>query len=153
MSSGRLLDYSFVISKIQIRVFIHILFIVISSLFFFSVYRIQKSGLKLGQRDFREPESSATILHVALLYNHADIVNFLIGLGDRDLLLARYETAEYRNQTCLHVAVANGNDAVVESLILALDPEVGRSLRAGLVCTWLKLTNRLTMQSSANHRP
>jgi ankyrin repeat protein len=91
------------------------------------VFRLpaQKSGLKLGNRDFREPESSATILHVALLYNHIDIVDFLISTGDRDLLLARYETAEYHNQTCLHVAVANGNDTVVERLILALDSEVG----------------------------
>jgi len=88
-------------------------------------FALQKSGLKLGHRDLREPESSATILHVALLYNHIEIVDYLIGHGDRDLLLACYETPEYRNQTCLHVAVANGNDAVVERLILALDSQVG----------------------------
>lgn len=82
---------------------------------------IQRCGLKLGQRDFREPESSATILHVALLYNHLDIVDFLLELGDRDLILAKYETSEYRNQTSLHVAVANGNPDLVERLILALD--------------------------------
>lgn len=83
---------------------------------------IQRCGLRLGQPDFREPESSATILHVALLYNHLDIVDFLLELGDRDLILAKYETSEYHNQTSLHVAVANGNPDIVERLILALDP-------------------------------
>lgn len=84
---------------------------------------IQKCGLKLGQRDFRETESSANILHVALLYNHVDIVSFLLETGDRDLIIAKYETNEYRNQTGLHVAVANGNVELVERLILALEPE------------------------------
>jgi len=88
----------------------------------------QKSGLKLGHRDFREPESSATILHVALLYNHTAIVDFLLDTGERDLLLAKYETSEYRNQTSLHVAVANGNPTVVERLVLSLANEVCESL-------------------------
>ena len=78
----------------------------------------------MGHRDFRETESSATILHVALLYNHIAVVDFLLSTGDRDLMLAKYETKEYRNQTCLHVAVANGNPSVVERLILSLSNEV-----------------------------
>lgn len=86
--------------------------------------RWQKSGVKLGHRDLRETESSATILHVALLYNHQAIVEFLLSSGDRDLLLAKYKTHEYRNQTCLHVAVANGNASVVERLVLSLDHQV-----------------------------
>jgi len=82
---------------------------------------IQKSGLKLGDDDFRETESSATILHVALLYNHVDIVDFLLNTGDRDLILAKYETKEYHNQTSLHVAVANGNPDLVEKVIKSLE--------------------------------
>jgi len=88
------------------------------------IITMQKSGLKLGHRDFRESESSATILHVALLYNHTAVVDFLLSTGDRDLILAKYETAEYRNQTSLHVAVANGNPSVVERLMLSLSNEV-----------------------------
>ena len=84
--------------------------------------------MKLGHRDFRETESSATILHVALLYNHTAIVDFLLNAGDRELMLAKYETDEYRNQTCLHVAVANGNPAVVERLMLSLSSEVRRGV-------------------------
>jgi len=80
--------------------------------------------VKLGHRDLRETESSATILHVALLYNHTAIVDFLLSTGDRELMLAKYETDEYRNQTCLHVAVANGNPTVVERLMLSLSSEV-----------------------------
>jgi len=72
----------------------------------------------------RETESSATILHVALLYNHPAIVDFLLSNGDRDLMLAKYETGEYRNQTSLHVAVANGNLTIVEQLMTSLDNEV-----------------------------
>ena len=78
----------------------------------------------MGHRDFRETQSSATILHVALLYNHTAIVDFLVDSGDRDLILAKYETAEYRNQTCLHVAVANGNPTIVEQLMQSLSNEV-----------------------------
>ena len=88
----------------------------------------QKSGWKLGHRDFRESESSATILHVALLYNHIAVVDFLLSTGDRDLMLAKYETDEYRNQTCLHVAVANGNPSVVERFMLSLSNEVWSAL-------------------------
>ena len=80
--------------------------------------------MKLGHRDFRESESSATILHVALLYNHTAIVDYLLSSGDRELMLAKYETSEYRNQTCLHVAVANGNPSIVERLMLSLSTEV-----------------------------
>ena len=83
---------------------------------------VHKSGMKVSDTSLREPESSATILHVALLYNHAHMVDFLLESRDPDLLLARYETAEYRNQTGLHVAVANGDAEVVEKLLLALVP-------------------------------
>ena len=82
---------------------------------------VSRSGLKLSGPDLREPESSATILHVALLYNHADIIDFLVGLRDQDLILAKYETGEYLNQTALHVAVANGDPSQIEKLVLALD--------------------------------
>ena len=82
---------------------------------------VHKSGIKLSDETLREPESSATILHVALLYNHVAIVDFLLQLGDRDLILASYETDEYKNQTGLHVAVANGNPVIVEKLVLALE--------------------------------
>lgn len=81
---------------------------------------VQKSDFALSSYDFREPESSATILHVALLYNHAEIIDFLLSLNDPDLILAKYETDEYRNQTGLHVAVANGDEKVIEKLLLAL---------------------------------
>ncbi|ELT88527.1 hypothetical protein CAPTEDRAFT_209645 [Capitella teleta] len=84
---------------------------------------VLKSGMKLSHEDFREPESSATILHVALLYNHASIIDSLLRLGDSELILAKYETAEYRNQTSLHVAVANGNPELVEKLLLVLKQE------------------------------
>lgn len=39
-------------------------------------------------------------------------------------MLAKYETGEYRNQTSLHVAVANGNLTIVEQLMTSLDNEV-----------------------------
>ena len=89
---------------------------------------VSKSGLRLGYKDLREPESSATVLHVALLYNHTDVARFLLGLDDRDLILAKYTTDEYRNQTSLHVAVANGNNALVDSLLSALSTEDRTSL-------------------------
>ncbi len=82
---------------------------------------VTKSGLKLSSNELREPESSATILHVALLYNHKDIVQYLVARKESDLIMAKYENEQYLNQTALHVAVANGNLAVVESLLLALD--------------------------------
>ena len=81
---------------------------------------VQKANLKLSHDSLREPESSATILHVALLYNHTDIVDFLLLLKEPDLILAKYETSQYHNQTGLHVAVANGDITVVEKLLLAL---------------------------------
>ena len=42
---------------------------------------VVKSGMKLSSQDLREPESSATILHVALLYNHEAIVDYLLNTG------------------------------------------------------------------------
>ena len=81
----------------------------------------QKSGFQLSSNELREPESSATILHVALLYNHDEIIDFLLEQHDSNLILAKYETVEYHNQTGLHVAVANGNPKIVEKLLLALD--------------------------------
>ena len=82
---------------------------------------VQKSGLKLSNDALREPESSATVLHVALLYNHENLVDYLLQSKDVDLILAKYTNEEYRNQTSLHVAVANGNISVVEKLLLSLD--------------------------------
>ena len=82
---------------------------------------VYKSGLKVASRELREPESSATIMHVALLYNHTDIVDFLIATRETNLIMAKYESEEYRNQTGLHVAVANGNPEMVEKLLVALD--------------------------------
>ena len=82
---------------------------------------IQKSGLKLASRELREQESSATILHVALLYNHTEIVDYLLRTKESGLIMAKYENDQYRNQTGLHVAVANGNPEMVEKLLLALD--------------------------------
>ena len=81
---------------------------------------VSKSGMKLSSHDMREQESSASILHVALLYNHADMIDFLLSLQDPDLILAKYETDEYHNQTGLHVAVSNGDVKVIEKLLLAL---------------------------------
>lgn len=57
---------------------------------------VQRVGLTLSDYQLREPESSATILHVALLYNHASAVKHLLKLNDKKLLLATYETAEYK---------------------------------------------------------
>lgn len=82
---------------------------------------IQKSGLKLASRELREQESSATVLHVALLYNHTDVVDFLLETKESGLIMAKYENDQYRNQTGLHVAVANGNPVMVEKLLLNLD--------------------------------
>ncbi len=39
---------------------------------------VHKSGLRLSMRELREPESSATVLHVAMLYNHASVVEYII---------------------------------------------------------------------------
>ena len=81
---------------------------------------VQRAGLKLHEPEMREPDSSATILHVALLYNHAETIDFLLQMKDPDLILAKYDTEEYHNQTGLHVAVANGDAKVIEKLLLAL---------------------------------
>ena len=82
---------------------------------------VHKSGMKLSQFDLREPESSATILHVALLYNHESIVRMLLSLKDKELVVAKYESYEYRNQTGLHLAVANENPALIESILTSLE--------------------------------
>lgn len=79
-----------------------------------------RKGISLSSASMREPESSATVLHVALLYNHEAIVEYLVSLNDRDLVLATYTNAEYRNQTALHVAVANDNHRLVDRLLNAL---------------------------------
>ena len=82
---------------------------------------VERSGLSLDSSEMREPESSATILHVALLYNHHDAVDFLLKTKSSSLILAKYETCEYRNQTGLHLAVSNGNRDVIEKLLCALE--------------------------------
>ncbi len=84
---------------------------------------VQKSGLELSYRELREPESSATVLHVALLYNHHDVVDFIVQQATTELLMAKYENEEYKNQTGLHVAVANGNVELVEKLLQPLSPD------------------------------
>ena len=84
---------------------------------------IQKSGLTLSCKKLREPQSSATVLHVAVLYNSVDIVNYLVRQQDTELIMAKYETEEYRNQTVLHVAVAGGNTDLVRVLLESLDEE------------------------------
>ncbi len=83
---------------------------------------VQKNGLRLSSFPLREPESSATILHVALLYNNESIVRMLLELKDRELILAKYESSEYRNQTALHLAVANENPGLIERILLSLEP-------------------------------
>ncbi|ELT95253.1 hypothetical protein CAPTEDRAFT_212083, partial [Capitella teleta] len=84
---------------------------------------VMRKNIALGSDLMRETESSATVLHVALLYNHVDIIQYLISLADKDLLMASYTTEEYRNQSTLHVAVANGNLSVVEMLLKSLQPK------------------------------
>ncbi len=78
---------------------------------------VRKSGLNLSHKDLREPESSATVLHVALLYNHTEIVDYIIANASHEIIMAKYENDEYLNQTGLHVAVANGNVEMVEKLL------------------------------------
>ena len=82
---------------------------------------VERSGLSLDSKEMREPESSATILHVALLYNHHDAIDFLLQNQTSNLILAKYETLEYRNQTCLHLAVSNGDRDVIEKLLSVLE--------------------------------
>lgn len=81
----------------------------------------QKNGRSLSGSEIREPESSATILHVALLSNKIEVLDYLLSLDDPALVMARYDTHEYRNQTALHVAVANGDDKVIDKLLSVLD--------------------------------
>lgn len=81
---------------------------------------VLRKNMTLSNEDMREPESSATILHVALLYDHAEIVEYLIDTRDCELLMATYTKDEYKNQTALHVAVANGNKMLVTKLLTAL---------------------------------
>ena len=89
---------------------------------------VQKSGLSLSFRELREPESSATVLHVALLYNHTNVVDYIIQQANTELLMAKYENEEYMNQTGLHVAVANGNVEMVKKLLNPLSPEERQDL-------------------------
>ena len=83
---------------------------------------VVKSGMKLSSPEMREPDSSATVLHVALLYNHEQVVDQLLKNGDTDLIMSKYMNEEYRNQTGLHVAVANGNPVFVEKMLSYLSP-------------------------------
>ena len=81
---------------------------------------VARKGIKLSSAEMREPDSSATILHVALLYDHEEMVDYLINLKDESLIMATYNNEEYKNQTALHVAVANGNEQLVTNLLNSL---------------------------------
>ncbi|ELU10676.1 hypothetical protein CAPTEDRAFT_220668 [Capitella teleta] len=87
-----------------------------------------RKGVKLGSLEMREPASSATVLHVALLYNNEAIAEHLIRMGDTDLLLATYTRKEYENQTALHLAVANGNLKLVDILLRGVSKSEKRQL-------------------------
>ena len=84
---------------------------------------VQKSDMTLSCKKLREPQSSATVLHVAVLYDSVDIVNYLVKQQDTELIMAKYETEEYRNQTVMHVAVAGGNTNLLRVLLESLDEE------------------------------
>lgn len=49
-------------------------------------------------------------------------------MGEKNLIMASYTKEEYRNQTTLHVAVANGNLKVIEMLLKALDKKERKKL-------------------------
>ena len=89
---------------------------------------IQKSGYRLSSTKLREPQSSATVLHVAVLYNRINIVKFLVKQQETSLLMAKYETEEYRNQTVLHVAVAGGNQEILQIVLDGLDNSYKKQL-------------------------
>lgn len=76
----------------------------------------------------REPESSATLLHVALLCDHERIVKHLIKAGDLELITATYDSPDYRNQTALHVAVANGKKELLTVLLEVLPADMAAKL-------------------------
>ncbi|KAK2149032.1 hypothetical protein LSH36_471g04014 [Paralvinella palmiformis] len=81
---------------------------------------VARKGLKLSSEQLRERESSATVLHVALLCNHELLASYLIDLDDKDLIMSVYTKPEYRKQTTLHVAIGNGNRRLVNRLLASL---------------------------------
>ncbi|ELU16973.1 hypothetical protein CAPTEDRAFT_226671 [Capitella teleta] len=89
---------------------------------------VQRKKISLASESMREPESSATILHVALLLNLEAMVKYLIQFGDKDLIMATYTKDDYHNQTTLHVAVANGNLNIIELLLTSLNREERKKL-------------------------
>ena len=89
---------------------------------------VMRKGLKLSSEELREPESSATVLHVALLCNHEHLAEYLINISDKDLIMSVYTNPEYRKQTALHVAVANGNQKLVKRLLSSLGRHDKRAL-------------------------
>ncbi|CAH1774436.1 unnamed protein product, partial [Owenia fusiformis] len=88
--------------------------------FKYSVFGEQKK-YKLTDAIFSEYESGATLLHLALMYNHTDICDHLIAFGGRDLIMATYTSEKYFNQTTLHIAVSNKNSVAIRALLKPLD--------------------------------
>ena len=87
-----------------------------------------RKNYKLSSDDMREPESSATVLHVALLYDNDEIVHHLLDINDRDLIMSTYINDDYKDQTVLHVAVANGNSHLVARLLGMLPKKYRKTL-------------------------
>jgi hypothetical protein len=74
------------------------------------IKKLEKNGEDLLDDQYRETESTASLLHVALLYQRTEICEMLIDKFP-GLLKVMYRSKFYRMQTCFHIAAANGDIA------------------------------------------
>jgi hypothetical protein len=67
---------------------------------------LEQNDEDLCDKKYREKESTASLLHVALLYQRTELCKKLI-YKFPGLLKVKYTSEDYRNQTCFHIAAAN----------------------------------------------
>ncbi|XP_064650729.1 transient receptor potential cation channel subfamily V member 5-like [Lineus longissimus] len=90
---------------------------------------LKQSKEDLCDAKYREKESTASLLHVALLYQRTYLCKMLIGQYP-GLLKGKYTSDDYRNQTCFHIAAANDEyGEIIRFMLKNLpDTEVRREL-------------------------
>jgi hypothetical protein len=77
---------------------------------------LKDEGIDLCDDRFREPRYSATILHAAILYKRDRIAIDLMTAFPR-LVTLKYTSEDFQNQTCFHLATANGNTYILRNMI------------------------------------
>ncbi|XP_064641620.1 transient receptor potential cation channel subfamily V member 6-like [Lineus longissimus] len=80
------------------------------------VSSLKDEGLDLCDDRFREPRFSATVLHAAILYKRDRIAIDLMTAFPK-LVILEYTSKDFNNQTCFHLATANGNTSILRNMI------------------------------------